>query len=481
MRRVLSVLLLLALLTSVSCGESGKPASTTSPETNGETTTATSETELLPDIPERGDYGGYEFTVLYEKTGWGTYSNEYLDFEEQTGDAYSDAVYKRNRLCEEKFNFKLALVEKSFGDVSNLVQSSVMAGDDEYDLAIATYGLKRGTDLLADFNTIPHIDTSKPWWNTNAAEQMQVDGSLTNALSDFIITHRDGTVATFFNQRLAAEYKLDNLYDLVREGKWTLDKFAECTKNISADLDGDDQFTDKDMYGYAALDSNSFTYMYYGCGLRLVKENPDGKLVPALGDEQSINVLQKIAGILNSDNIQYSPWKNTNTGGDGDQSIFRIFKEGRTLFLSHGIGSASRFRDLKDDFGVLPAPKLDENQDTYYNVIDAGKFMVIPKTLTDPDRTGTILESLSYEGYRSVISAYYDTMLKNKLMRDDDSIEMLDKYIFPNSVVKSFFSAKVQETLQTVARDPDSIASTIASQISVMQADIDKLYESFAQ
>ena len=221
--------------------------------------------------------------------------------------------------------------------------------------------------------------------------------------------------------------------------------------------------------------------MYYGCGLRLVKDDADGKPVPALGDENSINVLQKIASMLNSDNMQYSPWRNSNSGGDGDQSIFRVFKEGRALFLSHGIGSAGRFRDLKDDFGVLPAPKLDESQESYYNIIDAGKFMVIPKTASDLDRTGTILESLSYEGYRTVISAYYDTMLKNKLMRDEESIEMLDKYIFPDSVVKSFFSAKVQDTLQSVAKSPDSMASTIASQMTVMQADIDELYKSFEQ
>lgn len=479
MRRFISLLLLCALLCAASCGESGNDVTTTASGNGETTTTEAAQTELAPDIPESGDYNGYEFSVLYEHTGWGTYTNEALDFDEQTGDAYSDAVYSRNRLCEEKFGFKLVPVKKNFGEVQNLIQSSVMAGDDEYDLAIVTYGMKRGTDLLTDLNKVPHIDTSKPWWNSNAASQMQVNGALTNALSDFIITHRDGTVATFFNKRLAEEYKLGNLYDIVREGKWTLDKFGECAKGVAADLDGDNEFTDKDMYGYSALDSNSYTYMYYGCGLRLVKDDADGKPVPALGGENSINVLQKIASMLNSDNMQYSPWKNSNSGGDGDQSIFRVFKEGRALFLSHGIGSAGRFRDLKDDFGVLPAPKLDESQESYYNIIDAGKFMVIPKTASDLDRTGTILESLSYEGYRTVISAYYDTMLKNKLMRDEESIEMLDKYIFPDSVVKSFFSAKVQDTLQSVAKSPDSMASTIASQMTVMQADIDELYKSF--
>lgn len=482
MKRVISVLLLAALtVTAASCGNSGTPDDTKSQDVTtvpNDTTTA-AETEEKPDIPESGDYSGYEFRVLYDHTGWGTYTNEYIDFEAQNGDVYSDAAYNRNRLCEEKFGFKLVPVEKKWGEVTGALNSSIMAGDDDYDLAIVTYGWAHGKDLLIDFNTVPHIDTSKPWWNTNAANQMEVNGALTNALSDFIITHRDGTVATFFNKKLADDYKLGNLYDLVREGKWTLDKFAECAKGVSSDLDGDNEYTDKDMFGYSALDSNSYTYMYFGAGMRLVDTDKDGKPTVAIGSEQSINVLQKISALLNSDNIQYCPKYNKNSGGDGDQSIFRVFQEGRALFLSHGIGSANRFRNMEVDFGVLPAPKYDEEQESYWNVIDAGKYMVIPKTATDLDRTGTILESLSYEGYKSVIGAYYDTMLKNKLMRDDDSIEMLDKYIFPNSAVKSFFYASVQETLQNVVKAPDSMSSTIASSLSSMQENINKVYETF--
>ena len=105
--------------------------------------------------------------------------------------------------------------------------------------------------------------------------------------------------------------------------------------------------------------------------------------------------------------------------------------------------------------------------------------MVIPKTVQDLDRTGVILESLSYEGYKSVISAYYDTMLKNKLMRDEDSIEMLDKYIVPNTVVRNFFYADVQSTIQDIVKKPEAMASTIASREESLQKKIDKIYDTF--
>ncbi|MGN1127684.1 MAG: hypothetical protein ACI4T6_01870, partial [Candidatus Flemingiibacterium sp.] len=212
MKRTISAILLLSiLLCASSCGDAAvndDPGDgTTAPDTVTETS---AETEILPDIPspEDTDYNGYEFRVLYQITGWGTYTNEHIDSESQTGDVLADALYNRNRLCEEKYGFKLVEVAKN-EYVTNALKSSIMAGDDDYDLAMVTYGWAQGTDMLIDFNSVPHIDTTKPWWNTNAAKQMEVNGALTNALSDFIITHRDGTVATFFNKKLADEYKVD--------------------------------------------------------------------------------------------------------------------------------------------------------------------------------------------------------------------------------------------------------------------------------
>lgn len=481
MKKIISMAIFAALLLSAtSCAGSagdGNNVTVQNDETTSDEASADTVNQVLPDIPERADYGGYEFRVLYEVTGWGTYTEEHLDFDSETGDVLSDAIYRRNRLCEDKYNFRLVNIDKK--DVTTALNATILSGDDEYDLAMVTYGWAKGTDTLVDFNTVPHIGLDKPWWNSSAAEQMEVDGMLTNTLSDFMITHRDGTVAMFFNKKLAENYQLEDLYETVRNGKWTLDKFDECTKNISSDLDGDGKMTDVDMYGYSALDSNSFVYMIYGTGEKLVRMDEDGKPKLDINNERFITKYQKVVEVVNSDNKWYCPKYNSNAGGDGDQSIFRVFHEDRALFLSHGIGSAKKFRDMKNDFGVLPAPKYDEAQENYQNVIDAGKFMVIPKTAQDLDRTGVILESLSYEGYKSVISAYYDTMLKNKLMRDEESIEMLDKYIFPNTVVKNFFFANVQGAIQDIVKKPEAMASTIASKEASLQKNIDKIYDTF--
>ncbi|MFQ9147816.1 MAG: hypothetical protein ACLR5G_05940 [Eubacteriales bacterium] len=481
MKKFISLMLLAALLLSAaSCGSSDGGNKTTDSVQNDETTSdETSEEasgEVLPDIPERGDYGGYEFRVLYEVTGWGTYTEEHLDFDSETGDVLSDAIYRRNRLCEDKYNFKLVNIDKK--DVTTALYTTILSGDDEYDLAMVTYGWAKGTDALVDFNTVPHIGLDKPWWNSSASEQMQVDGMLTNTLSDFMITHRaaPSRCSLIRSSRKITSSKIYTKLSEMANGRSI--NFLNVPKTLR-DLDGDGKMTDIDMYGYSALDSNSFTYLIYGAGEKLVTSDDDGKPKLDINNERFIAKYQKVVEVVQSDNKWYCPKYNKNSGTDGDQSIFRVFHENRALFLSHGIGSAKKFRDMDNDFGVLPAPKYDEAQENYQNVIDAGKFMVIPKTAQDLDRTGVILESLSYEGYKSVISAYYDTMLKNKLMRDEDSIEMLDKYIFPNTVVKNFFYADVQSTIQDIVKKPESMASTIASREESLQKKIDKIYDTF--
>ena len=50
----------------------------------------------------------------------------------------------------------------------------------------------------------------------------------------------------------------------------------------------------------------------------------------------------------------------------------------------------------------------------------------IPLTVADPDFTGLITEALAIESYNSVRPAIYETVMENKLLRDEDSVEMYE-------------------------------------------------------
>jgi hypothetical protein len=84
-------------------------------------------------------------------------------------------------------------------------------------------------------------------------------------------------------------------------------------------------------------------------------------------------------------------------------------------------------REMECNFGILPNPKLNEAQSEYYNAVHAWCTTSVSIPITaDPERTGIVLEALTAESYYTLRPAYYDISLKNKLMRDDESGEMLD-------------------------------------------------------
>ena len=99
-----------------------------------------------------------------------------------------------------------------------------------------------------------------------------------------------------------------------------------------------------------------------------------------------------------------------------------MFARGLSVFANANIGDAlGYFRDLEDDYAILPYPKLDENQPEYYTMVDGShQVMAVPITVSDTERIGVIVEALCAESYRKVVPAYYDVALKFKGTRDQN-------------------------------------------------------------
>jgi hypothetical protein len=83
-------------------------------------------------------------------------------------------------------------------------------------------------------------------------------------------------------------------------------------------------------------------------------------------------------------------------------------------------------RSAEFDFGIVPYPKYDSVQENYYSYVDGhASMMAVPLCLTDPEWTGIIIEELSYLSYKDILPVYYDVVLNVKLVRDEESVEML--------------------------------------------------------
>ena len=134
MKKLITAILLSALiLSSVACGGTTSDQSETTAPDDGQTGTTAEETTSSLEVRDFGDYTLRVLTRDDGATAWRTLD---LVAESESGDAINDAVYKRNQAVFETYNVNIERVIVDFNQTVNIVQQSVLAGSDDYDLVL---------------------------------------------------------------------------------------------------------------------------------------------------------------------------------------------------------------------------------------------------------------------------------------------------------------------------------------------------------
>lgn len=207
---------------------------------------------ILSEAPVR-DLEGYEYRILSRGESYALWQGTDADAEEETGDPINDAVYKRNRTIEEKYN--IIIVNKPSSDLTSSAKKAISSGGDEYDIMMGPLSNNFANTLsqsgmLTDLKNVPYIDLPKPWYDQKANEQLTISNKLYVTISDIGKVDKDATWSYLFNKKLISGLSLENPYQLVRDGKWTIDKMLEMCKGVSRDLNGDGIMGIEDQYGY---------------------------------------------------------------------------------------------------------------------------------------------------------------------------------------------------------------------------------------
>ncbi len=417
-KHILPLLLCLLLLTS--CG-TGETAETGSPEAETENTQTTpAETEAETPFPDSADYGGKTYTVIAcdENVPY-----TYFELpEEETGDAMHDAVYSRNRQTEEHLNIKLAIETGNLQDVTNGVINSVAAGDDAYQLA-NIHIVEGGANLVTGGNllnllTMDTLEFDNPWWNTSFTDSLTIrsggENKLYLASGDMIVPNARVIV---MNKEMFTSLHPDvAIYDEILDGKWTLDRMGELTKDVLFDTDGNGTMDASDRYPFGDLDNAGVgTSFLHGSGLSLLRVQEGGSLSFIYDDEKLLSMMEKLYESLYR---EYTASKTVNIST-------AEFGEGHVLFGSQVLLKLQVLRDYDTDFGILPFPKYDEAQKQYYSSVWNG-LICVPVTVSDADFCGHVMEVLNAASVETISPAYYDTLLTSKFSRDEESSAMLD-------------------------------------------------------
>ncbi len=439
MKKYLSLLLASLMLASALTACAGSPADPAVDGTATDGTTAPAETEPVATETKREDtkdnlpadlnLKGLAVNIItrdassirpYDVDGGG----------EESGDIVKDAVYQRNRKVEERLDvkFNVTASTETWKNVGNLMESTILAGDDTWNLYFAqgnmSYSSKRDY-LFQDLSKNKYIDYDQPWWWTDAMEELSLDGTMIRYLvGDIVLNNYTRSSAMYFNKDLykSALGNPDDLYQLVIDRKWTYDKLMEYATKSYVDVNGDGKVGEGDRYGLYVGYNQWLNNFAFSSDATVYTRHADGYPVLALDLDRAQSHLEKLNKLF---------WETTGaTFVDAKEVDNRtLFASGGTVFYAGRLHDAlnAEHRDMAAEYGIIPYPLQDEKQEEYYGIIDnSGNYPCVPVTCTYPDDIGAVVEAMCSESYRSVILPFYETALKTKYSRDSMSGQCID-------------------------------------------------------
>ena len=494
-RKITALLALLMLGSAymVSCGDAGgqTTAETGSAATDAVTEAVTEDPAnvILDAIPENTDLGGKQIRIrinTFDQTQFGS-EVFMMGPEEADGDIVHDAILDRNQRVEERLNvdFTYEIVDLTYDKVYPDLQKIVMAGDDVYDLICdQQYGMLKiaADNMLYNFNNSDVNDFSQAYWWEEYMDELQLNNDARFLVAgDYFLDVVEVASAIFFNKAMyQSNYEDPNeLYQLAFDGKWTIDALGKYVKEFSKDIDGNGKLEDGDVFAMN-LSRNYMDAQVFGSGIVFMQRGDDGYPVLNLEDPPITTVMEKIV------ENYIEPKKTFNfatvsgvTEAEYYQNQRKAFADQKLLFLNDYLAAVKDLRDMKDDYGILPIPKLDESVDKYRSVShDTALVGGIPTTCPEPDKVCTVLEALCSMSHNTTMKTYFESAMKVKYARDESSSQMID--LLHDSITSNFcyaFSPQINGYLEIFRSLFDSGKATYASSLASKQKALVKMYD----
>lgn len=424
-----AAVLLAALLCSVSCASSdtNTPAVDTAAG-DAQTTTAVSEDNYPY---EKSDLGGYTLRVLNIDDLWDMFVK--IDTEATDGEVLNDAIYNRNRKAENDLNFNLEEIRLSsdIKENNNYIKDAVLANDDVYDITYA--GIYDTPALLTEgymmnLLDIDGLNLHEAWWDNTVCESALINDCLYIATSPMQMMSYDSAWVLFFNETIMNANDLEHPYNLVRDGKWTLDALNTYTKAV-ANLNGDANFNwDSNGNAFYGISCHPYAPKHFlnSADAHTVINDEDGNLIFNADSVHFMNAVSALSQSLSTKSGMAIEASTTDFDVEAG-GYMHIFTTGRSLFLTAEIKAAQLMRDMEATFGLVPIPKLDENQKSYYaDFVQSCVYYTVPVTNSHLRETAVASDYISYLGWRDVLPIYYSNVVEQKGLRNEESIEMLE-------------------------------------------------------
>lgn len=375
-------------------------------------------------VPDTLKYDGRTVTIQARWT-------EHDGITEENGEIVNDIIYKRNRAIEEQLDiaFDWVLGQPDgvpTGTFTGELDAYFMAGEQLYDIMINSAAiLLPRREYFMDMKNIDYIDLSKPWWWDKANDEMTygADKIYPCLIGDIEINAHFLTYCMYYNMDLY-EDEFGNgkeLLELVASDDWTYDVFIEKAQAVTRDTDGDgtinpehDQYALAQTYPSAvvslALSMDDFDWYTTNTdtGTRTVNEF----------NERMADWAMSVANLLK---VGLNDQNDKKSSGD--------FYNGNVMFFEYTLGYAKNVSAnmSEDRYGILPNPKLDENQEGYQSFIESDVLCWwIPILAVDSSLSGAVMEALACYAYNEVRPIFITSVLQSKYVDNEESIRSVE-------------------------------------------------------
>jgi len=435
-----------------------------------------------PDLPDVG-YDGGEFRVLYDDAE-NTYEITDVFSEELTGEIMNDAAFNRNIKVEDTYDFRFVQIPDN--NPIPAMQASVTAGSNDYDLVNGRMMTMMQVSLenyLYNWYDLNYFNPEDPWWDTNCAKDMSYANHLFAMSGDISMTPTDCARFVVYSKGVQEQYHIENLYDLVRSNKWTIDKMTELVGQVSTDKDGNGVYSAEDVTG---LLTEFFEYYVVGGGVIFTEKDENDIPTVTPITERTYDVIQKVKALLNVPNCTVSyaeAWTDKDTSGYAHKWDFvrgEYFVPNHFLFTQACTLDARLFYDMEPGYGVLPNPKFDEHQEDYYHMMDEyACIWGIPSNIQKVDMIDVILNAWAANS-AELVDAYYERTLKYKRFDAPDDSEMFD--IIRGSIkyeLSMMLDLGIVSVIRTAYDQGSSVTSMYARSQRMIEKKIQNMFEDF--
>ena len=402
--------LIFALLILTSCSDSDVIADETQPDSGSDAVSSSDAKDYtLPSY----DYTGKTFNILNDAPT--LVSGE-------TGDTLDDAKWKMPRTVEEAFHISITETTHDRYDMVQYANQMVMSGDTTFDTiaVMDRFALTMAMENLAlPMNDVETVHLNEPYWGGALSDAMTICGNTYFGINSSSLSTFDRVSCCLINTNLASALNYQIPFDEIDEGKWTYDDLYALRGLATQDLNGDGAMDLSDRWTFGTFDfrdlplqlsvsMNEFT---------VEKDADDVPYIAVYDDERYINVMEAIYNLCYSGKDSIKEMLNMTDNFRMNQP----FMEGRVFVMFSRFAELSLYRDMEDDFCVLPMPKYDEAQENYCSRTYDATFYMIPTTQEDAAFAGAVLDALSMVGYYDMLPVYVHSVLQDKIARDEES------------------------------------------------------------